>query len=712
MDQTGRSGHWQRLDDIDAFAALGLKALRYPLLWEHVAPERPGLNDWRLADRQMVRLHDLKLRPIVGLVHHGSGPLYVDLLSPDFAAGLAAHAREAARRFPWVQDWTPVNEPLTTARFAGLYGHWYPHHGNERSFFLALLNQIDGVRLAMAEVRKVNPQARLVQTDDLGRTYSTDALNDQARYDNERRWLGWDLLFGCVTKEHPMWERLIALGFERRVKAIADAPCAPDIVGINHYLTSDRFLDHRCERYPHVQPGGNCRTRYVDVEAVRALTPPPAGVAGALREAWARYGVTLAITEAHNACTRDEQVRWFASAWRDAQVAREEGVDVAAVTSWSLLGAYDWDSLLTRDRGHYEPGAFDVSSGQRRPTALAHFLRRLADDPQAAPDISGRGWWTRDIRFTHPPSHARREDAPVRRAERNPKSTAPIMIVGASGTLGQALARACGLRDMEHRVTTREEVSLCDEGSIEAALDRHQPRAVINAAGWVRVDDAEREIDACRAANTQGAALLARICAERETPLTTFSSDLVFDGASASPYTETSLTKPLNIYGASKADAERAVLAVSTKALIVRTAAFFSPHDPYNFAAWVVRELREGRPVACAGDSVVSPTYVPALAHAVLDLVLDAEAGLWHVVNEGAVSWAEFAVRLAEASGLDARLVETRTGAELGWVAPRPRYSAMTSGRGRLLRDLDEAIWRFSHAVKDMPTAALHRSAA
>ncbi|WP_206667357.1 hypothetical protein, partial [Salmonella enterica] len=64
----------------------------------------------------------LKLRPIVGLVHHGSGPPHTHLLDPAFAAGLAAFAGEVARRFPWVEDYTPVNEPLTTARFSALYG--------------------------------------------------------------------------------------------------------------------------------------------------------------------------------------------------------------------------------------------------------------------------------------------------------------------------------------------------------------------------------------------------------------------------------------------------------------------------------------------------------------------------------------------------------------------------------------------------------------
>jgi dTDP-4-dehydrorhamnose reductase len=706
-DQTVLSGHHERNDDLDAFASLGLKTLRYPILWERIAPERPDLRDWSWTDRRLQQLRELNVSVIGGLCHHGSGPAYVDLLSPDFAPGLAAHARASAERYPWVEAWTPVNEPLTTARFAALYGHWYPHQRDERSFWLALLNQIDAIRLSMKAIREIIPGARLVQTEDLGRTYATRPLAEQAAHDNARRWMSWDLLFGRVTPEHPFWPRLASFGFADRVSAIADDPCPPDIVGINHYLTSDRFLDHRCERYPDLIPGGNGRQAYVDMEAVRVASPRPAGMGGAMREAWGRYRAPIAITEAHNACTRDEQVRWFARAWSDALAARAEGVDVRAVTAWSLLGAFDWDSLLTNGRGHYEPGAFDISSGERRPTALAYYLKSLAEDQRAAPLLNGRGWWERDIRFVHPPVRVPECRVERKTHPRRRKSARPLLIIGATGTLGQALARACHWRDLDYVLTSRKELSLDDAGSIEAALRRYTPSAAINAAGWVRVDDAERDPDGCRRANTYGAVQLAEMCAEAGVPSVTFSTDLVFDGALSAPYHEEATTNPLNVYGMSKAEAERAILASCDKALIIRTAAFFSPHDPYNFAAWIVRELSAGRSVHCAGDSIVSPTYVPSLADATLDLVLDGERGVWHLANKGAVSWAEFGRRIARAIKLDESRIEERTMAELAWPAPRPTNSALTSSRGALMPDLGEAIWRFSSKAGELPALPL-----
>lgn len=154
-----------------------------------------------------------------------------------------------AARYPWVEDYTPVNEPLTTARFSGLYGHWYPHASDGRSFTRAFLAQCRGVVLAMREVRALNPRARLIQTDDLGKAFSTPTLAYRADFENERRWLTWDLLCGRVDKAHPMWSYLLWEGAdEKNLAWFLDHPCPPGVIGINHYLTSERHLDENTDR--------------------------------------------------------------------------------------------------------------------------------------------------------------------------------------------------------------------------------------------------------------------------------------------------------------------------------------------------------------------------------------------------------------------------------------------------------------------------------
>src|SRR5436190_2079433 len=113
-DQIQRSGHGERIDDLHRFASLGIAALRYPVLWERVAPESLDRADFSWSDDRLECMAALGIRPIVGLLHHGSGPRYTSLLDPNFPSQLARYARMVAERYPWVTDYTPVNEPLTT----------------------------------------------------------------------------------------------------------------------------------------------------------------------------------------------------------------------------------------------------------------------------------------------------------------------------------------------------------------------------------------------------------------------------------------------------------------------------------------------------------------------------------------------------------------------------------------------------------------------
>ncbi len=120
------------------------------------------------------------------------------------------------------------------------------------------------------------------------------------------------------------------------------------------------------------------------------------GLAGAIRDAHQRYQTAIAITEVHLACSAEEQLRWFIEAWETAVEARAKRVDVRALTVWSLLGAFDWDSLVTRVNGHYESGVFDVKSGKARPTLLAEAVNSLARGEQFDhPALQERGWWHR-----------------------------------------------------------------------------------------------------------------------------------------------------------------------------------------------------------------------------------------------------------------------------------------------------------------------------
>ena len=404
-DQLTRNGHRERLTDLDRFAALGLRTLRYPVLWEHVAPESLDQPDWHWPDERLTRLRELGITPIVGLVHHGSGPRYTALDQPSFAPGLARYARMVAERYPWVTDYTPVNEPLTTARFSGLYGLWYPHGHDDAIFVRLLLNQLHATRLAMHAIREVTPGARLVQTEDLGQAHGTPALARQVEFENHRRWLTFDILAGKLTPSHPLWDYLRTHGItENELQLFVADPLPPDVLGINHYATSERYLDERLDLFPG-EPAlhGLYHPAYADLQALRVAGVHVAGPEALLRTAWERYQLPLAVTEAHLGCTREEQLRWLYQLWQVTNRLRASGVDLRALTVWSLLGAFDWDNLLTQDGASYEPGVYDVRSGQPRPTALHGLVQSLIKrGSYAHPVLASPGWWQRAIRFDWP----------------------------------------------------------------------------------------------------------------------------------------------------------------------------------------------------------------------------------------------------------------------------------------------------------------------
>jgi dTDP-4-dehydrorhamnose reductase len=697
-DQLEYAGHYARLDDIERLADLGVRTVRYPVLWERHADNR---DQWAFTDRALELFRRRDIDVIAGLVHHGSGPRHTSLLDPDFARGLASFARRVAERYPWLRRFTPVNEPLTTARFAALYGHWYPHKRSEEAMVCALVHQVRGVQLAMQAIGEVIPDAQLVQTEDLGFTHSTPTLRYQADFENERRWLTFDLLEGRVKAGHPFWKRFsrddaVATELARIADDAADPRARPALLGVNHYLTSERFLDDRIGDYPRHLHGGNGRHRYVDVEAVRVLEDGPLGPAQLLEQVWHRYGKPIAVTEAHLACTREQQMRWLHDMWTEALQARKRGAQVVAVTAWSALGAFDWRSLLTREEMVYESGLYDVRAPAPRETALVPMVRSLATlGYYDHPALEASAWWKRNERILHRHAPAGlASDGPVRATA--PRARArPLLITGAGGTLGRAFMLLAEERGLRHAACTRRDLDISDREQVVAVLDRIRPWAVVNTAGWVRVDQAEHDVDGCMRANATGAQLLAEECAARGIAFVTFSSDLVFSGRESRPWIESDAPKPLNVYGRSKVESEQLVLSSMPEALVVRTSAFFGDWDDWNFVSRSLAILHAGGRVRAPDDAIVSPTYVSDLVHATLDLLIDDERGVWHLANVGALSWNELARHAAREAGLDAARIERCNSSEIGWTAPRPNWSVLGSERATLLSPVDDAIARY-----------------
>lgn len=273
-------------------------------------------------------------------------------------------------------------------------------------------------------------------------------------------------------------------------------------------------------------------------------------------------------------------------------------------------------------------------------------------------------------------------------------ATQPLLITGATGTLGQAFRRVCRIRGLQFVLLDRAALDIADAAAIDQALDRYQPWAVLNAAGYVRVDEAETDAARCYRENTTGPSLLAAACAARRLKLLTFSSDLVFGGDQPGGYYETDAPQPLGVYGRSKQLAEQAVLAQCPAALVVRTSAFFSAWDAHNFVAHALAAARRDEPFAAASDVYITPTYVPDLVNTSLDLLLDGARGIWHLANTGICSWAELGRLALDLAGLPGDYIVPRPAAEFNWAAPRPAHSALLSQHGALLPSVESGLQR------------------
>jgi dTDP-4-dehydrorhamnose reductase len=137
-------------------------------------------------------------------------------------------------------------------------------------------------------------------------------------------------------------------------------------------------------------------------------------------------------------------------------------------------------------------------------------------------------------------------------------------------------------------------------------------------------------------------------------------------------------------------------------ALIVRTSAFFGPWDQYNFITAVIKSLQNHQPFIAANDVVISPTYVPDLVNATLDLLIDKEQNIWHIANNGETTWSDLAITAAERFGLDTNLIYAKPIREMPFIAKRPKYSVLKTEKGIVLPSLQDALERYLYEAADI----------
>lgn len=258
-----------------------------------------------------------------------------------------------------------------------------------------------------------------------------------------------------------------------------------------------------------------------------------------------------------------------------------------------------------------------------------------------------------------------------------------VLVIGRDGQLSRSLAEhAAKQPGLDFHAVGRPQLDLTQPETIGSEIDAYRPDLVINAAAYTAVDKAETEPERAFAINRDGAAAAARAAAKVNAGFVHVSTDYVFDGRKSVPYVETDGTDPLNIYGRSKLEGERAVLAAHPGALVLRTSWVFSPFGS-NFVKTMLRAGAERPLLRVVNDQIGNPTSSLDLAAAILEVapvLLREPGGLYHLTGSGSTSWHEFAAFIFEQSrkhGGPAPVLEAISSDEYKTAARRPRNSRL-----------------------------------
>lgn len=248
-----------------------------------------------------------------------------------------------------------------------------------------------------------------------------------------------------------------------------------------------------------------------------------------------------------------------------------------------------------------------------------------------------------------------------------------ILITGAYGMLGSDLREV--LKNQELIVTGSKDLDITDEEKVIDFICENSPDLVINAAAYTAVDDCETNYDDAYAVNALGPKNLAIACNKQDIPLIHISTDYVFDGSKRTPLIETDKLGPQSAYGKTKLAGEKFIQENTDKYFILRTAWLYGLHGN-NFVKTMLELAENHDEITVVHDQVGSPTYSFDLAVATTNLLFSDKYGIYHVTNEGACSWCEFAKLIFELSDVDVKVIPVTT-EEFPRPAPRPHYSVL-----------------------------------
>jgi len=274
---------------------------------------------------------------------------------------------------------------------------------------------------------------------------------------------------------------------------------------------------------------------------------------------------------------------------------------------------------------------------------------------------------------------------------------AKILVIGAGGQLGQCLKVVAERRGITEIVFPAEQdANILNVEGLKNLLAKEQPVYVINCAAYTAVDKAEDEVDLAKAINETGAAHLAAACLANSTTLVHVSTDFVFEGNEVKLLKEEDEAKPINIYGVTKLDGEKAVAEILPTHFIIRTSWLYSEYAN-NFVKTMLKLGAERDELNIIADQVGTPTYAIDLANTIFDIIVSSSKsyGIYHYSNEGVTSWFDFAKAIFDISETDVS-VNPIPGSAYPTKATRPAFSVMDKSKIKNTFNIEIPYWRDS----------------
>ena len=274
-----------------------------------------------------------------------------------------------------------------------------------------------------------------------------------------------------------------------------------------------------------------------------------------------------------------------------------------------------------------------------------------------------------------------------------------ILVTGANGQLGSELRNLSKKENSFNWIfTDLEDLDLTDLSNLEKNISYYQPKIIINCAAYTNVDNAESEPELASLINHKAVDIISKWSSSNKCKLVHISTDYVFDGSSSVPLKEDSVTSPVNTYGLTKLEGEKACLKNDSTSILIRTSWVYSSFGK-NFVKTMSSLMNERDSLNIINDQIGSPTYAKDLAEVIINIInyKDWTPGLYNYSNEGEVSWFDFAKLIKKYFGYSVIINGVSTD-EYPTPAKRPRYSLLD--KSKIKRTFNISIPKYEHSLE------------